>query len=598
VIASAGVLENPDGYTGLIVFGTVTFVAAGLYWQSWRPGNPIGGVLIAVGFGVALMSLQGSGNPYAFAAGVLADIPVFLLVLYAVFAYPNGKLDTLGRAGLGIAAAYFALGYIPWLLTASAVHGTSPLALCAHSCPENVLQLASDPDLGDRMRELMLVERMVAVVVACTVLGLRLVRAREPRRRMLIPVVTLASLWFLLLGAYGLAQQLGGTDGRWAQNIGFGVTMARAMLPAAFLFAPIQARAFAGLALTRMLQRFEYAPTLVAHRRVMAQTLDDPDLRIALWLPQSRRYVDVAGREIEPPPPGSGRVWTRVDRGTEPVAALIHDEELSDDPELVDAAGHALVLATSSRRVEEELRRSVAELQRSRRLLLAADTAERRRLERELHATAQQHLVALRVGFELARERAETNSALADRLAGLGQELDRTVEELRRIAAGIYSPLLAEAGLRTALQDVARWAERPLRLELDEVGRLPAEVEDCVYVCAVEAIAHLVAHDGSGATTAVRLMRDERAVHFSVGEAGDGGAARNGDGGRSHNGDGSWLDGDGDGRLTLESARAAFDLQGIQERVAAVGGTVDIVSDPGRGIVVAGSIPIAGEDSR
>jgi len=579
VIASGDILENGDGYTALIVFGTMTFVGAGLYWRSWRPGNPIGAVLVVAGFGVAVQSLQGSANPYAFAVGVLTDIPLFLLVLYAVFAYPTGRLDGLGRAAIGLAAGYFVLGYIPWLLTANPVRGTTPLALCA-DCPDNVLRVTSDPHLGDVMGNVMLVERVAVLLVACAVIALRVVRARQPRRLMLAPVAALAGLWFLFLAAYGIAQRVGGADDRVAQNIGFGVTMARAMLPAAFLLAPVQARAFAGLALTRMLARFEYAPTLHAHRRVMAQTLDDPKLRLALWLPQSRRYVDLDGREIGPPPPGTGRVWTRVDRGTEPVAALIHDEGLGDDRELVDAAGHALVLSINSRRVEEELQRSVADLRRSRRLLLAADTAERRRLERDLHATAQQHLVALRVGFELARERAETNSALADRLAGLGRELDRTVEELRRIAAGIYSPLLAEAGLRTALQDVARWSERPLRLELDDVGRLPAEVEDCVYVCAVEAIAHLVAYGGQDAKTSVRLSRDERAVHFSISDEGSAGR-----------------DGDGIGR-TFNGARAAFDLQGIRERVAAVGGSVDIVSTPGRGVVVAGSIPANREDAR
>jgi signal transduction histidine kinase len=569
VIATGGRVVNPDGFTALVVWGTVTCVAAGLYWQSWRPNNRLGGMLVLAGFAVAGESLQGAANPVVFAVGVLIDVPAFLLVLYVLLAYPRGVLDRVGRIGFMAGAAYFAVFFFPWLLTQERLQGTTPLARCGAACPDNVLQVVSDGSVAKTMDSLLLVGRAIAVAVMVAALVFRIVRANLPQRRMLFPVTTLGLLWISMIGAYALALRITGPGSDLTRDVGFGNTMARSMLTVAFLLTPLQVRAFVGLALQRMLRRLEQAPTLAVGERMIALTLDDPALRVAFWLPRSKQYVGANGEVVEPPPPGSGLVWTRVDRGREPVAALLHSPELVDDPELLEAAGHALLLALNSRRLEHELRQSVDGLQRSRRLLLAADAAERRRLEHELHTTAQQHLVALRVSLELARTRADANSALAERLTRIGGQLDETVDELRRIASGVYSPLLEPAGLRSALLDSVRRSNRPLALEVEEVGHLAPEVETCVYFCVIEAVTNAVEHGGEAAAVRVRLRREGDDVRFAVSDDGVG--------------------------FDVDRIGTSPGIDGIRERVAAIGGSVDVVSAPGRGTVVSGVVPLAPE---
>lgn len=565
VIAAGGRIVNVDGFTALIVWGTVTLVAAGLYWQRWRPGNPLGGLLILAGFAVAGESLAGASSPVVSALGVLLEVPAFLLAVYVLLAYPRGTLDRVGRIAFTAAAAYFIFLFLPWLFTQARLEAAAPLARCGGACADNVLQVVQQGSVASTLDSLLLAGRALTMAVIIAALVLRVVWATMPQRRLLFPVTAIGLLWIALVGLYALALRTTGPDSALTRDVGFGTTMARSMLSVGFLLAPVQVRAFAGLALQRMLRRLENAPTLASGERMIALTLDDSALRVAFWLPRSKQYVGVNGNVVEPPPPGSGLVWTRIDRGREPVAALLHSPELLDDPELVEAAGHALVLALSARRLERELRQSVAELQRSRRLLLAADAAERRRLEHELHATAQQHLVALRVSLELARERADVNSALAERLTGIGGQLDETVDELRRIAAGLYSPLLEQAGLRTALLDAARRSNGRLELDVAEVGRLAEDVETCVYFCMLEAVTNAVEHGGSAATIRVRLRRDGDDVRFSVGDDGVG--------------------------FDLDRAAGTPGIDGMRERVAAVGGSLEIVSAPGRGTVVSGVVP-------
>ncbi|HSP74154.1 MAG TPA: histidine kinase [Gaiellaceae bacterium] len=566
VMVTGGVLTNPDGFAALVVWTTVGTVAAGLYMQTWRPGNVLGGLLIVDGFLVALHSFQGSPNPVLFAIGLLVEAPGTLIVFFVLLAYPSGVLGRPGRIAFAAASAFFAFAFIPRLFVTEPVWGGSPLATCKPHCPDNPLLLVHNQTVVDAMHYWLPLSRLVAVSAVAVALVLQLRRASQPRQRMLMPVAALGILWILPLALFGSVQTFTAAGSDLTAKVGFGVVMARAMVPAAFLLAPLQARAFSGLALQQMLRRFERTPTLLARERVIARTLDDPRLRLAFWLPQSHVYVDAAGVPVERPDPRSGLVWTPIRRGGEPFAAIIHDAALADDPELVDAAGRALVLAISSRRIEADLERSLDELQRSRRVLLEADAADRRRLERDLHATAQQHLVALRVSLELARERALSDTALAERLASLGDGLDQALIDLRRIASDIYSPLLEQAGLTAALREAARQSPRPLRLDLQDVGRLPPDVESCIWVCIHEALTNALTHAGD-VTPRLRLSRDAESVSFSVGDDGVG--------------------------FDPETAASGPGLRRIVERLAAAGGTASIVSAPGRGTLVSGSVPLA-----
>ncbi|MGH2572683.1 MAG: histidine kinase, partial [Actinomycetota bacterium] len=155
---------------------------------------------------------------------------------------------------------------------------------------------------------------------------------------------------------------------------------------------------------------------------------------------------------------------------------------------LADLASQAgLVLRNV--RLTAELRANVAELRASRQRIVTAQDQERRRLERNIHDGAQQHLVALSMKLGLARTLVPRDPDRAHAiLVELQAEAQDAMENLRDLARGIYPPLLAEKGLVTALEAQARKAALPVEIEGDGIGRYPQEVEAAVYFCALEAL--------------------------------------------------------------------------------------------------------------
>ena len=163
----------------------------------------------------------------------------------------------------------------------------------------------------------------------------------------------------------------------------------------------------------------------------------------------------------------------------------MHDPALDEDPELLEAAGEATVMALENRRLDEELRQAREALTLSERRLGAAVTDERKRIERDLHDGSQQRLVAIRIGLELARERAEGDPESHARLAKLGEQLDHAVEELRGLVQGIYPSVLPDFGLRAALKAAAERSGVAVDLDLQETPRYPAHLEAGVYFACV-----------------------------------------------------------------------------------------------------------------
>src|SRR5207244_3056612 len=130
-------------------------------------------------------------------------------------------------------------------------------------------------------------------------------------------------------------------------------------------------------------------------RGALARALDDPTLDVALWLPDRHVYVNAAGRPVDLPVGEAGRAITYLDHEGEPLAALVHDPSLLDEPKLVQAAGAAARMALENARLQADMRAQLAKVQESRVRIVAAADDERRRIERDLHDGAQQRLVAI-----------------------------------------------------------------------------------------------------------------------------------------------------------------------------------------------------------
>ena len=209
----------------------------------------------------------------------------------------------------------------------------------------------------------------------------------------------------------------------------------------------------------------------------------------------------------------------------------------------------------------------IDDLRASRQRLVAAADEARRRLERNLHDGAQQRLVALRITLGLARQVAASSSQEADELlAQTEQEAQEALEELRDLARGIYPPLLADLGLAAALEAQARKAALPVTVEAPGLGRYSQDIEAAVYFCVLEALQN-VAKYAQARQARVTLRHDGRALTFTVGDDGRG--------------------------FDQAATTMGTGVQGMADRLAALGGTLRVTSAPGHGTQVTGRVPVA-----
>jgi signal transduction histidine kinase len=213
-----------------------------------------------------------------------------------------------------------------------------------------------------------------------------------------------------------------------------------------------------------------------------------------------------------------------------------------------------------------ELRATIEELLASRRRLVEAQDAERRRIERNLHDGAQQQLIALAIQLGLLAESADDPDLIRQAIPELKAQLSTALEDLRALARGIYPPLLAEQGLVAALRAQAARSPVPAVLEADQVGRYPQDAESTVYFCTLEALQNVAKHARATATT-IRLSGSGDVLEFSVSDDGAG--------------------------FPAAAARHGSGLQGMSDRLAALGGTLAVRSEPGQGTTITGRLAIS-----
>jgi signal transduction histidine kinase len=210
--------------------------------------------------------------------------------------------------------------------------------------------------------------------------------------------------------------------------------------------------------------------------------------------------------------------------------------------------------------------RLIEELRASRRRLVAAQDHERRRLERNIHDGAQQQLVSLAVKIRLADQLIERDATKAHALlAQLQAETGEALEDLRDLARGIYPPLLADEGLPTALDAQARKTALPVTIHPDGVGRYAEEIEATIYFCVLEALQNIAKY-ARAAAVSIDLREGEGRLSFEVRD-------------------------DGVGFDPAASSRG-MGLQGMADRLDAVGGELRIRSAPGEGTTVSGTVPL------
>ena len=553
-------------------------IFVGLYWRYRRPHNRLGVLLIILGLVGIPYLLESATAPGLYGAGVVSEVPIYALTMTAIIAFPNGRLDGVAERVI-LAAVWFISAIWLWVvLSAPYYPPAGEISGCRAACPANGLGILSPPSWIVRVSDF---NAWAGIAINLATIGLYVSRwatARPPRRRALAIGGPIAVLFVVMQLSFRLWQNLVPNGLSLSAKLATGwltwtYAASRSFIWYGFLLALVVAELYAGRALRRLVRDSMGRPSLYELEGMLRGPLGDPGLRLGFWRPRSHDWADAEGDVLGPP--GAGQTLTKVDRDGRPAAAIVHDKQLSEDPELLQAAGAVALLALENAELDAAWRNSLEELAASRdeladsraRLVDATDT-ERRKLERDLHDGAQQRLVTIQLGLRLAWEQA--NGDLAAELEALSAEAGEAVEELRTLAQGIYPTVLRESGLADALRSVAMRAPIPVRVVDSGIGRCSAPVEAAIYFCSLEAVQNSIKHAGSGARVTVTLGRYGEAVHFAVADDGVG--------------------------MDVAVAVVGVGLVSMRDRIGAVGGDVEVVSSPGQGTTVRGSVPVHPSD--
>jgi signal transduction histidine kinase len=243
------------------------------------------------------------------------------------------------------------------------------------------------------------------------------------------------------------------------------------------------------------------------------------------------------------------------------------DRVLTELTRQVGLAMHNAQLDTALQGSLDELRRQADELRASRARVVASGDAERRRVERNLHDGAQQHLVALAINLRLAKDVVEEDpKAAVEMLEDLGVAVQDTIKELRELAHGIYPPLLVDSGLTEALRAVANRSPLDVELTTEGIGRYGRDIEAAIYFCCLEALQNAGKH-ATEARVSVRIWEESGGLLFEVSDNGPG--------------------------FDINKAKQGHGYVNMMDRLGAIGGAVRWESVVGEGTTIRGSVPLS-----
>jgi signal transduction histidine kinase len=541
-------------------------VTLGLVRLRRRRDDRFAWLLVATASAWTLTTLARSDDPTLYSIGRTAVWLIEPAVIFLLLSFPYGRLTARpDRRLFGSVAVVAGLLYLPTVFLAPFPH-PSPYSSCEADCPANAFVVGHGaPTLvADVVRPLREVLTVVLFAAVGAVLVHRARWASPMMRRAVAPVAAIAIFRAAAVPAYDIARAAGGTD-TVLDVAGWLYLLSLPLLTIAFAAGLLGERLFVASALERLALSLKPHSRATELRSAMAEALQDPALRILYWVPgDPGRWVDETGWPVKPPRQEGERASTEVAVGGRRVAAIVHDVSLARDPALIEAATSYALAALENERLVEQLESSLDELSKSRTRLVTVADQERRRIERDLHDGAQQRLVALRARLQLVAEQVNGNSAAgAAAIQRLDQEVETTIDEVRSFARGVYPSLLVQRGLAEALRAAGRSAPIPTIVDADRIGRYPPEIEATVYFACMEALQNVAKH-ARGARGAVISVSRNPHLRFEVRDDGAG--------------------------FRPSDVGAGSGLTNLRDRLAAVGGELDVKSAPGRGTRVAGVI--------
>ena len=534
----------------------LSFCATGIFAWMRRPHNRFGALMTAVGFAWFLAGLTEANGPFVYTLGTYVGPLYLVLVGHMLLAFPSGRLEgTAARVLLSIGYLDVLLVLLPFYLLGGEIDGPG-------NAPKNAWALADAPESAQVFQTMAQLIGAGLIIWLVVLLYEKRRRASPPQRRAMAPVLWTGLIFMATLSVAMVEDLLNaGNSVVTAPSIVSLITFAA--LPWAFVIGLLRSRYSRAGAVSDLVERLN-AEGLAGES--LRDALGDRSLALAYWSRGSERYVDEHGQPVElPPPTARSRAVAEIERDGVPVAAIVHDSALVDEPGLVRAAGAAAALALDNERLEAELKARVAELQVSRAKVIEVGMAERRALERNLHDGAQQRLVALSLQLGLARTKLRDDPDTAERiLDGARDELASALEELRELARGIHPAILTDRGLGPALEVLA--GRSPVLVDLEDVpeARMPLPVEAVAYFVVSESLTNIAKYADAERAT-VRVLRENGFAVVEIEDNGIGGA----------------------------DPSAGTGLRGLADRLASLDGKLEVHSPPGVGTLVRARIPCA-----
>jgi len=561
-MASAGV---QPAFVTLIVAASLAFTSTGLLVWHQRPAAPIGPLLWIVGMAWLIPQWRYSSDSIMWTLGTWLLPTLHQAALtHVVFAYPSGVIRS--RAERWVVVVSYVTATVGALLVAA--FARDPESLGFPGFPRNVLLVNPDVEIW---RALISVKTTFELVLAIAILALvarRWKRSSGLGRRRLGPFLLGGGLAAISFSAGYTAV---GIRSPFLSGIPLDYLVIRWPIAALYLVVPI---AIGWGLLRERLDRAGVADLvstaaeegrgLAALQAALRSALRDRSLELLIWDPTRGEYVRLDGTAGRIPDDNDRRIATRVERDGGILGMVVHDRALVEDEALMGAVMASVGLVLDNQRLLADLGSQLEEVRASRGRIADAAGLERRRIERNLHDGAQQQLVALSLLLSLAADGAASHAderllAQLDRARKLTGD---TLADVRSLAHGIHPAVLTEDGLGAAIEVLVQRSPVPFEVSVDLAERLPEATEAAAYYVVAEALTNVAKYADAGRVE-VRIARSPDGITVDVADDGVGGATLTGGSG----------------------------LQGLADRVEALGGSFEIDSPRGGGTRLRASLP-------
>lgn len=517
------------------VISVAAFTVTGLVAWHRRPHNRIGRLMVATAVALWAAGMQEDQLEALSRAGVFLDSLPLALLLHLLLAFPSGRLaDRASRVTVAVA---YLVALVP------------PVVQVLVASPE------VDPAIG-RVQTVVGVTTMVATFLLAS---RRLSRTPAIVRRQLLP--------FVGYGCFAVTVIIACIS----------ISHANVSVPVLDAVLVVKVAMICGLPIAFVIGmtvgafgragEVEEVALGISDASAEPRLLDDLIVRAlgdrsarVLWSarPDGDGFVDSDGASYQP----GERGWWPVGAGPEPIGGVSYDHTLIGDTGVVATVAAPLELAIDNRRLVVDLRSAVQRLddaaeqvRTSRRRIVVAADAERRRISRDLHDGAQQRIVL--VGLEIQRigRRAEDPDFVRSVAARVSDQVRSLLDELRSLVQGIMPATLQERGLVAGVTALAEQMPMPVQVEVvGSMDRMDAEVESTGYFVVAEALTNAVKHAAAQTVSVVLTTRDGR-LEIAVTD-------------------------DGQGAV---DALPGFGLRSLEDRVSALDGTLTLQSTAGRG---------------